>query len=388
MRFGFSIRIRGHCFHCLGIYLKGKGLYLKRTNVRFVARNFKRQSERKLSKKDLLILEFLWNWKVASTPMLKEVAYKTDSPWWVYRALRRLKQEKYIQLLPSGQHVDQELWALTKNGFEVVLMDRGDMDQYRYRVHAPAHDYLGTCLQLGELWQSNADARFFTEQQLSSLSKWNFPRDLRVIEEHIPDGVTYIRGQIHTAIIGYEVDINLKDEERYANTVRYYREGLKPHLVVWLVRNVWMAEKIWGCIKDRHYVYDGEDLGKLYVFILLDDFKKNVWGAKVINGSLKGLSLRKLHANLIQTAGKDGANLSQKPMAEIFFPKFKSPQKSIGSVKPASSDSALTPYGSRGENNLSIQPTPAASLSAPSSAQVPSPTADTNPNPTSGGVNE
>lgn len=316
-----------------------------------VARNFRRQSERKLSAKDLLVLDFLWNWKAASTQMLKEVAYKTDSHWWVYRALRRLKQEKYIQLLPRGRNLDLELWALTKHGFEVVLMDRDDMEQYRYRVHAPAHDYLGTCLQLGDLWQSNVDARFFTEQQLSSLAKWNFPHSLRAVEEHIPDGVTMVRGALHTVTIGYEVDINLKEEERYLSTVDYYRDGLKPNLVVWLVRNIWMAEKIWKCICRRSYGENEEALGKKYVFVLLEDFKQNAWGAKVINGKLKGMSLRKLHANLIQTAGKDGAKLAQKPMTEIFFPKFKSPQKSMGSIKLETIENPLTPFGLRGNNS-------------------------------------
>ena len=66
---------------------------------------------------------------------------------------------------------------------------------------------------------------------------------------------------------------------------------------------------------------------KKIVFILTDDFKENVWEAKIINGPMKGESLRKAHANLLQTPGKLGANSSQKPMREIFFPKFKSPQK-------------------------------------------------------------
>ena len=342
---------------------------MKRSTTRLVNRNFKRQSDRKLSAKDLLVLDFLWNWKAASTPMLKEVAYKADSPWWVYRALRRLKQEKYIQLLPRGRHLDLELWALTRHGFEVVLMDRDDMEQYRYRVHAPAHDYFGTCLQLGDLWQSNIDARFFTEQQLSSLAKWNFPHALRAVDGHIPDGVTQIRGALHTVTIGYEVDLNLKEETRYQSTVSYYREGVKPNLVVWLVRNVWMAEKIWECIKRWSYGESGDDLGKRYVFVLLDDFKQSAWGAVVINGKLKGMSIRKLHANLIQTAGKERANLAQKPMAEIFFPKFKSPQKSMGSLKSAFDQAALTPFGSRGINIISdlVVPTaPVLTLEAPS----------------------
>lgn len=333
----------------------------KRKNDRYVARNFKRQSERKLSAKDLEVLEFLWTWKAASTQLLKEVAYRAESPWWVYKALRRLKQEKYIQLLPRGRNLDLELWALTRHGFEIVLMDRDDMEQYRYRVHAPAHDYFGTCLQLGDIWQSNVDARFFTEQQLSSLAKWNFLPALRANEEHIPDGVTMIRGALHTVTIGYEVDLNLKEEARYQSTVNYYRDGLKPNLVVWLVRNMWMAEKIWECIRAYSYGETPDDLGKRYAFVLLDDFKQNAWGAIAINRPLKGVSIRKLHANLIQMAGKESAKLAQKSMTEIFFPKFKSPQKSIALAQGATAPPALTPFGSRGINS-SADPASSAAL--------------------------
>lgn len=77
--------------------------------------------------RDIGVLEFRWTWKVATTQMLKEVSFKNKSQWWVYKALRQLKNEKLIQVLPRGKHLDLELWALTEAGFEVVLMDRDDM---------------------------------------------------------------------------------------------------------------------------------------------------------------------------------------------------------------------------------------------------------------------
>jgi hypothetical protein len=88
------------------------------------------------------------------------------------------------------------------------------------------------------------------------------------------------------------------------------------------------------------------------------------------------MSIRKLHANLIQTAGKERANLPQKSMAEIFFPKFKSPQKSMGSVKSAIEAKPLTPFGSRGINIISdpfVPTVPVPLLEAPSLATDESP---------------
>lgn len=293
-------------------------------------RRFKRTAKRKLSLSDLQVLDFLWTWKVASTPILAEVAFRGRSMWWIYKALRRLKNEKYIELLPRGKNLDLELWTLTDHGFEIVLMDRDDIKEYRYRVHAPAHDYFATCLQLGDLWQSGVETRFFTEQMLASLAPSNFPKDFRNVPEHVPDGMTIIPGGLKDIIIGYEVDLNLKDPERYEHTYRYYKEGPQVQMVVWLVRNPWIAGRIQEALVKREYSErTKEEFLKKTVFILTDDFKENVWEAKIINGSMKGLSLRKVHANLMQNLGKVGANIGQKSMREIFFPKFKSPQKLI-----------------------------------------------------------
>src|ERR1700754_732526 len=111
---------------------------MQRRRPQFKRRKFKPTSSRKLSIRDFGILEFLWTWKIASSPMLKEHALKGKTDWWAYKALRRLEKEKYLLRLPRGNVLEQELWTLSDIGFEVVLMNRDDIKQYRYRVHAPA----------------------------------------------------------------------------------------------------------------------------------------------------------------------------------------------------------------------------------------------------------
>jgi len=296
---------------------------------RFIRRKrFKRKSERKLSQADLFVLDFLWTWKVASTPILKEIAFRSKSQWWTYKALRQLQQERYIQALPRGRHIAFELWTLTELGFEVVLMDRDDISQYRYRPHAPAHDYLATCLQLGDLWHAtHLDVRTFSEQALASLTPANFPRSFRKRDEHIPDGLTLIVNGGREALIGYEVDLNLKADERYDNTYSYYVHGPRPQLIVWLVKSQWVATKIIEALQKRHR---GEELNQFLAsiaFVGLDDFKARIWEAQCICGTLRGHTISKLHANLIQSLGKSAPKSRQKELRELFFPRFKSPQK-------------------------------------------------------------
>lgn len=291
-------------------------------------RKFKRTSDRKLSASDLLVLDFLWTWKVACTPMLGELAFRGKSAWWTYKALRQLQSERYIQLLPRGKNLELELWALTDIGFEVVLMDRDDLMFHRYKPHAPAHDYLATCLQLGDLWLAPAPKRFFTEQMLSSLAPVNFPKCLRHKEGHIPDGITLLEGALNKTYVGYEVDINLKEEERYVNTFQYYETNKDVALVFWLVRNEWMVQRIVEIYNESIRRFNDKLITK-FCFIYLDEFKSKVWGAEVRMGKYKGHTLRKLHANLMQSLGKLPPNFGQKEMRAVFFPKYKSPQKTI-----------------------------------------------------------
>jgi hypothetical protein len=275
------------------------------------------------------VLDFLWMWKVASLPMLREVAYRKKSYWWVYKALRQLQKEKYIELLPRGKNLDQEVWTLTEHGFEVVLMDRDDIKEYRYRVHAPAHDFLGTCLQLGDVWQTKTELRHFTEQMLTSLAPSSLPKGFRHPDsEHIPDGLTLFSGAIHNVIVGYEVDLNLKAKERYDSTAQYYLSKVRANVVIWLVRNEWIAKQIVEIFLEQYeFRNKRENILRQFAFVLVDDFKNRTWGAEVIMGPLKGESIRKLHANLLQTLGNDTTKLGQKEMRDIFFPKFRSPQK-------------------------------------------------------------
>lgn len=130
-------------------------------------------------------------------------------------------------------------------------MDRDDIQQYRYKPHAPAHDYLATCLQLGDLWLSSCSKVFFTEQMLASLRSNNFPAKYVNVSGHVPDGITRLQNGLKSIAVGYEVDLNLKESERYWDTIKYYEELRDVAVVIWLVRNDWIAERISKIISER-----------------------------------------------------------------------------------------------------------------------------------------
>jgi hypothetical protein len=60
---------------------------------------------------------------------------------------------------------------------------------------------------------------------------------------------------------------------------------------------------------------------QVFSFVLLEDFKQNLWGAKAINASAQGISLSKLHANILQSVGKQSPKLVQKSFVSNFLSK-------------------------------------------------------------------
>lgn len=132
------------------------------------------------------------------------------------------------------------------------------------------------------------------------------------VDQHIdqpPQWESVLRSSLNDVYLGYEVDLNLKDIERYRETFTYW-DNVKPTIIFWLVRNTWMADKIINAgLEFRYGLQNGNDLLSRVCFVLADDFKEKIWEANVINGKYKGHTIRKLTANLLQTLGNNQIGL-------------------------------------------------------------------------------
>lgn len=285
----------------------------------------RRRVIRDLTRNEITALEFLWKWKLASTQLLKEVAFKKYSNWSAYKILRKLYDEGYLDFAPKGKYLPQKLWCLSKKGFETFLLNRDDLTNQRYRVHAPAHDYLGTTFQLGDLLGSkNIPVELFSEQELASLPRTVFPFSMQH-SSHIPDGMTVFGSGKEKLIIGYEVDLNLKDKERYKTSGFDHTISLKTNIVFWLCRNLWIAKQISRIMQEvaNDCRYDKTH----HAFVLMDDFISYGWLAPIRLGFEEGSTVRKVHEKCIQKHIKTDANLGQKNNLLFYFPKHRSPQK-------------------------------------------------------------
>jgi len=312
---------------------------------------------RDLSNLEIQTLEFLWMWKVAPITLLKEKIYKTSKWWTYYKIIRRLKSEKIIYEIPKGKYISHRLLSLTELGYDLFARDFDFIRSHRFRVHAPAHDYLATCLQLGDfLHNTDNNVHLVSEQKMQTALDDELPdgftrlmstRD-ELYSGHIPDGLTAIYSNNNRIVIGYEVELNLKPADRYNSMQKYwfgYRHNkfYEPDIIFFLVRNGWIAKKILNyCCEKEHGSKNKSDK---FAFIDLNDFTKLGWDAPIRQGLHVGLTVRKVHENYLQIAGKDAAKITKKVDSSIYFPKYRSPQKSIAYAKTevAASDKHRTP---------------------------------------------
>ncbi len=309
---------------------------------------------RDLSKLEFEIIEFVWRWKVVPSSLVQAFLMKSKTDWQAYKIIRKLKLDGILEEIPKGKIVNHRLLCVTELGFDIYLADRDHIDKFRFRVHAPAHDYLATALQLSCL-PDLTDERFkvFSEQEIQTLpanalplvfhDAVNFTYFQGTSFSHVPDGITSFGGKKNVCDIAYEVEINLKPDSRYQSMGSFYRNNgenkNKVSLVVILIRTEWVGRKIYTVFENQ---VTTEKLPPV-CHVMIDDFIKNGPEAKIFAGTYIGESLRKAHENIWQDHGKAEANVRQYTDWSSFFPKRKSPVKSKTSLNTQDSALGLTP---------------------------------------------
>ncbi len=279
---------------------------------------------RPLSPPELKLLKFLWRWKVAPYTVIHRLFFSDLSTWRSYKKLRILLAEGYLKEELPSIVVPTPLFSLTQKGYEVFRREHENLEQKRFKPQSVPHDYLASSFQLGEfVLESPVGVEFFTETELSSLDVSQFPAWVPPAKDHIPDGLTLIKGRDKSRIFAIEVEITLKPIARYDKMNLYFHLNKEVDQVLWLCGSGAVARTIFSKFSSSRMPYLDP-----HSFILIDDFRQSGWSSKVILGSQKGKTVSEIYqANLWQSHGKTSAKTRQENLIEILFPKSKSPQK-------------------------------------------------------------
>jgi predicted transcriptional regulator len=165
---------------------------------------------RGLTKRDQMIMKYIWRWKIASSLSIHSAINNDCSAYSTYKTLVRLEK---FGLLESRHHPTQEfhVWCLSLEGFELIKCELGELKEDGYQSENHPHDRLVQAFQLGE-WSTHRfhQVKFFTEQDLRRRDRDDYPDWVPRTEQHRPDGYTRFEIDQRSWTFAYEVELSIK----------------------------------------------------------------------------------------------------------------------------------------------------------------------------------
>lgn len=239
--------------------------------------------------RDIGILLFLWQWKVATTAMLGMRFYGNDKSTGVYQRLCRLEKAGYIQTRcgARGQHF---AWTLTGRGFQTIEGRLPKLVENGFKSENLGHDLLVSAIHLGD-WITGIpnDCGVFTEQQLRRLPEQNYPDWVPQTARHRPDGYWKVPGGDKPRVIALEVELFRKADRDYQAVAEFYQAWKRIYRVVWVVERPKDASALGAKFKSV-----AGDESDYHNFVTIDQIVHAGWQAKIMRGKDQGSCLAEL----------------------------------------------------------------------------------------------
>lgn len=239
------------------------------------------------------ILMFLWKWKAASYPTLKQAISSNTNNWNFYQNLGRLNKSGYIELHAGSTSTEKQylLWTLTEKGFEYIREDLGELKNETFQSESFFHDKYALALQLGNLiYHPKFEIDLYTHKEVSSYPMGYYPVWVPQTNVHHPDGYTRLKDGNKNVIIAHEVEMHLKATEQYEPLVDFYDDRTAITFVLWLVATPAMAERLESAFISRRC-----RRRSIHHIFLIDDFEKHGWDASVHCGPQKPKKISELY---------------------------------------------------------------------------------------------
>ena len=239
--------------------------------------------------RDIGILMFLWQWKVATTAMLGLRFYGNDKSTGIYQRLCRLDKAGYIQPR-SGSRGEHYAWSLTGRGFQTIEGRLPKLLENGFKSENIGHDLLVSAIHLGD-WIGGIpqSCGVFTEQQLRRLPQESYPEWVPQTTRHRPDGYWQVPGATKPRIIALEVELSRKTDRDYQAVAEFYQAWKRIYRVLWVVEQPRDVSLLASKMKS---VADGD--ADYHDFVTINQLVQRGWQAKVIRGKDEGMSVADL----------------------------------------------------------------------------------------------
>lgn len=239
-----------------------------------------------ITERDYKLLRFLWKWKIVSTRGLAQKFYPEADPFTAYRRLLYLEADGYIGNYPLGGMFNYA-WILKERGFKYILPYLGDLRSKGYKSTNYPHDFLASAFHLGEWLTHQPDnSQTYSEQQLRCYPVDLWPSWVPTSTLHRPDGYSTFHNGKRQIVVAFEAELSVKAKPRYESVVTFYDGQTSIDYVFWLADSKITFNALRRCFQK----FQMREWSK-HQFVLESDFQGRGWGAKVIEGTLKGQSL-------------------------------------------------------------------------------------------------
>lgn len=246
------------------------------------------------------VLQFLWQWKIATSATLHKRCMPTLKGAGLYSMLRRMREEGLIQVR-CVREPKNAFWILGKAGFHRVCEALPPLKEKGYLSEHLDHDVLVSAIHLGDGVFGLIDGlEFITEQQLRRLEPHHLPARIPNCCGHRPDGYWKVETNRGPKLIALEVELHQKANSDYGSVARFYSDMTQIDRVLWVTPKATMGKAI-----HRALLSETDD-GFKHDFVELDTVYRSGWHASITLGPDQGKSIYDL---LEETATKQRRDL-------------------------------------------------------------------------------
>jgi hypothetical protein len=251
--------------------------------------------------KDIPILEFLWQWKTATTAMFVGHLAGNLTGAAAYKRLQNLAAMGIIQCR-SDHSGHNFTWCLTALGFSLIENRLPGLKERGFASEALGHDLCVTAVHLGDWIAIPPDGcSTFSEQQLRRYELEFYPAWVPKTMVHRPDGYWKINDGNLSRLIALEVELSWKRDREILAVADFYENLRDIFLVVWVVPTLAFGESMAKKI--------GQKTGssaEFHNFFHLSAVQSQGWQALAFSGSRQGESLAKILGSETGPGGDPG----------------------------------------------------------------------------------
>lgn len=259
-----------------------------------------------LSSKEMEMLEFLWRWKIVTSPVIVEKFFANKKPNTVYKRLKLLEENKFIGFLqdPSGNYAG---WSLTRKGYHLVRSRLMGLKEDGYRSENIHHDLIVSTAHQG-LWILSPPENVIvaTEQELRRYMPDRLPNWIPSPSQHRPDGYWAVRSGDEWNLISLEVELTQKIRDNYDAVANFYRIHPAVKRVLWIVPSATNLNWL------KKVLLKSEDADTVHNILSMEPYFQLGWNAPIESGPDYGKTIfEMLRTVLNQNEFKNPSNSYQ-----------------------------------------------------------------------------